>query len=264
MRAINAEMESLTANHTWDAVDCPENMKPRPCKWVLKIKRNEIGEIMRFKARLVAKGFRQIPGVDFAEISSPVVRLSTVRTILALACANNWKLHHMDTDTAFLHGHLKESIYMEPPEGFDFGGKVLKLNKCIYGLKQAPLVWYETLKAKFESQGFTISHADQSMLILSDSKTKAFAVIYVDDQILTGPDDDLNEKIKKLLLAEFPGTDLGEAQLFVGMKLERDFNKKTLKISQTRHIDDLLKAFNQEQANPVKVPIDGSLDYFNW
>jgi hypothetical protein len=259
-RALNAEMASLTANNTWEVIDCPQGVKPIPCKWVLKIKRNEIGEIVRYKARLVAKGFRQIPGVDFTEISSPVVRLSTVRTIFAMACANNWKLHHLDTDTAFLHGHLRESIYMEPPEGFEFGDKVLKLNKCLYGLKQAPLVWYETLKAKFESEGFVISYADASLLTLWDEKGKSFAVIYVDDQILTGPNDELNEKIKALLLKEFPGKDLGEAQFFVGMRLERDFAKKTLKISQTRHIDDLLKAFGQEASNPVKVPMDGALD----
>lgn len=149
---------------------------------------------------------------------------------------------------------------MQPPEGFDFGNKVLKLNKCIYGLKQAPLVWYETLKAKFQSEGFGISHADASMLILCDDNTKAFAIIYVDDQILTGPDDEMNESIKKLLLKEFPGKDLGEAQFFVGMRIQRNFDEKTLKLTQTRHIEDLLKAFNQEQSNPIKIPMDGSLD----
>ena len=162
-RALNDELASLTANNTWEVVDCPPGITPIPCKWVLKLKRNEMGDVTRYKARLVAKGFKQIPGVDFAEIASPVVRLPTVRTLLALVAAKGWKLHHLDTDTAFLHGKLKENIYMECPEGVDLRGKVLKLNKCLYGLKQAPLVWYETLKTKFEKEGFSISFSDPSV-----------------------------------------------------------------------------------------------------
>lgn len=260
LRAVNLEMASLLSNETWDAVECPPGITPIPCKWVLKIKRNEIGEIERFKARLVAKGFRQIPGVDYNEIFSPVVRMPTVRTMLALAAAKGWKLHHLDIDTAFLHGKLQEPIYMEAPEGFEFGGKVLKLKKCIYGLKQAPKVWYDTLRSKFESQGFVISYSDNSMLVKSSKDDKAFALIYVDDQILTGPDDDLNMQVKEEILKTFPGKDLGEAHFFVGMRLQRDFEKGTLKISQRTHIEDLLNAFNMTNAKPVSVPMDTSLD----
>ena len=260
LRAVNEEMASLTGNNTWEAVECPQGVNPIPCKWVLKIKRNEIGEITRYKARLVAKGFKQIPGVDFTEVSSPVVRLPTIRTVFALAAANNWKMHHLDIDTAFLHGQLRESIYMAPPEGFDFGDKVLKLHKCIYGLKQAPLIWYETLKSKFEAQGFKMSFSDASLLIHKEKETKTFAVIYVDDQTLTGPNDEMNQRVKAMILREFPGKDLGEPQFFVGIKLDRDVAVKTMKLSQTRHIDDLLKVFGQEQANPVSVPMDTSLD----
>ena len=259
-RALNDELASLTANNTWEVVDCPPGITPIPCKWVLKLKRNEMGDVTRYKARLVAKGFKQIPGVDFAEIASPVVRLPTVRTLLALVAAKGWKLHHLDTDTAFLHGKLKENIYMECPEGVDLRGKVLKLNKCLYGLKQAPLVWHETLKTKFEKEGFSISFSDPSMLILVHSKTKAYAAIYVDDQILTGPDESLNNHIKSLILAEFPGKDLGEAQFFVGIRIQRNFELKTLKLSQARHIEALLIAFGQKNANPVKTLMDFSLD----
>lgn len=180
--------------------------------------------------------------------------------MFALAAKNGWKLHQLDTDTAFLHGKLDKEIYMEAPEGVDLGGKVYRLKKCLYGLKQAPLVWYQTLKAKFEREGFVISHADSGLLVLRHPETQAFAVIYVDDQVITGPDEDLNAKLKAIILKEFPGKDLGEARFFLGMKLDRDFVKGTLKLSQTRHIDDLLKVFGQEQAYPLGVPIDNSLD----
>lgn len=262
IKALNKELASLLGNKTWDLVKCPKGITPLPCKWVFKIKRNAAGEIERYKCRLVAKGFKQKFGVDYVEVSAPVARLPTVRTIFALAAAHGWELQHLDTDTAFLHGVLEEKIYMMQPPGFEQGGAdtVCLLNKCIYGLKQAPLVWHETLKAAFADHNFRISFADPSVLILVDMKTKAFAVIYVDDQILTGPNTQLNSRVKHALLAKFPGKDLGEAEFFLQIHLMRDWERRTIKLSQSRHIEDLLQVFGQTNVKPYRVPMDGSID----
>lgn len=261
-RALLAELASLQGYNTWDIVDLPPGVVPIPCKWVFKIKRNSTGLIERFKCRLVAKGFMQIFGVDYLEITAPVARLATVRALFALAAAHGWQIMHLDTDTAFLHGVLQEKIYMQQPPGFQLGGpnQVCLLNKCIYGLKQAPYVWHKTLKAAFAEQSFKISFADPSMWILVCNVTKAFAIIYVDDQIITGPNTELNNRVKRTILDKFPGKDLGEAEFYVGMKIERDFENKTLKLSQTRHIDDLIEKYGQAQARTVSVPMDKSLD----
>ena len=82
---MKAEVEALELNHTWTIVHVPPIVKPIGCKWVYKIKRHPDGSVERYKARLVAKGFAQTEGVDYFETFSPVVKMATVRVVLALA-----------------------------------------------------------------------------------------------------------------------------------------------------------------------------------
>ena len=111
-----------------------------PCKWVYWLKVTPNAKTTH-KARLVAKGFKQEHGVDFDEIFSPVVKMTTLQTLLALVASQDMELVQMDVKTTFLHGDLHEEIYMQQPEGFEVKGKeklVCKLKKSLYGLKQAP------------------------------------------------------------------------------------------------------------------------------
>lgn len=92
----------------------------------------------------MAKGYIQRHGIDFDEVFAPVARIETIRFIIALAASNGWEIHHLDVKTAFLHGELKEDVYVKQPEGFvikDSEEKVYKLHKALYGLKQAPRAW---------------------------------------------------------------------------------------------------------------------------
>lgn len=115
--AINDEYSSLMRNGTWDLVS-RRAQKVISSKWVFKIKRDEKNEPVRYKARLVARGFDQIKGVDFFDCSSPTVSSCAVRMLIATASKRNWDISHLDVKTAFLHGVLKERVYMEQPEGF--------------------------------------------------------------------------------------------------------------------------------------------------
>ena len=87
-------------------------------KWVFKTKLKEDGTIDRYKARLVARGFSQIPGLDFGETFSLVIKHTTIRLIFSLAVTLGWKMRQLDVKNAFLHGVLKEEIFMEQPPGF--------------------------------------------------------------------------------------------------------------------------------------------------
>ena len=110
-KAMLSEMESLEKNDTWDLVQLPKGQKTLPCKWVYKMK--VISDSSpKYKARLVAKGYKQEYGVDFDEIFSPVVKMTTLRIILGLVAAEDMELIQMDVKTAFLHGNLHEDIYM--------------------------------------------------------------------------------------------------------------------------------------------------------
>lgn len=131
---------------------------------MFKIKRNADGTIKKFKARLVAKGYVQQPGIDFDEVFAPVARLETIRLLIALAAGKGWKIHHLDVKTAFLHGDLKEEVYVTQPEGFEKPGeegKVYKLAKSLYGLRAKASSKGMEHKARwhFKGDGFSTMHA---------------------------------------------------------------------------------------------------------
>lgn len=138
---------------------------------------------------MVAKGFNQIPGIDFHETFSPVVKAPTIRIILALAVANDWPVHQLDINNAFLYGHLEEDVFMVQPEGFvdakcpDF---VCKLDKALYGLRQAPRAWFDRLRSTLLEWGFSNSRADSSVFFFSNSCMVILVLIYVDDILITG------------------------------------------------------------------------------
>ncbi|KAI9198572.1 hypothetical protein LWI28_018376 [Acer negundo] len=134
------EMKSLVSNQTWELAKLPEGKKALQNKWVFRIKEEHDGS-KRYKARLVVKGFQQKEGIDYTDIFSPVVKLTTIRLVLSIVVAKRLYLEQLDVKTAFLHGDLEEEIYMQQPEGFAEKGNeelVCRLTKSLYGLKQAP------------------------------------------------------------------------------------------------------------------------------
>ena len=127
-------------------------------KWVHKVKRNERGAIVEYKARLIARGFVQREGIDFEEVFAPVARMESVRLLLAMAAAKDWRVHHLDVKSAFLNGELAETVFVKQAPGFAVKGaehKVLRLRKVLYGLRQAPRTWKTKLNATMGELGFT-------------------------------------------------------------------------------------------------------------
>ncbi|GKC05379.1 ribonuclease H-like domain, reverse transcriptase, RNA-dependent DNA polymerase, partial [Tanacetum coccineum] len=135
---MKTELESIVENNTWKLVPLPKGVVPIGLKWLFKIKRNADGSIMKYKARLVAKGYVQQPGIDFDEVFALVARLETIRLLIALSARKGWKIHHLDVKTAFLHGELKEEVYVIQPEGFEKPGEEKKRTSldCINEFKR--------------------------------------------------------------------------------------------------------------------------------
>ena len=223
--AINSEVESILQNHTWELVDIPPGSKPIGCKWIFKRKLKADGSVDKYKARLVAKGYRQKEGLDYFDTYSPVSRITSIRTLIAIASLNNMEIHQMDVKTAFLNGELDEEIYMEQPEGFVVQGqenKVCKLVKSLYGLKQAPKQWHEKFDHTMLSHGFKINECDKCVYIKTYANSCVFVCLYVDDMLIMGTSKDVIMSTKKLLSSIFDMKDLGLADVILGIQIKRN------------------------------------------
>nr|GEW45017.1 ribonuclease H-like domain-containing protein [Tanacetum cinerariifolium] len=159
--AMNAEIEALNENHTLEITDLPPNGKAIGNKWIYKIKYKSSGDIDIYKAILVVKGFNQKEGIDFDETFSLVVKMSTIRCVIALSVTNNWHLFQLDVNNAFLYGDLDENIYMTIPK------------------------WFANKDNKIKENDFVQSANDNSLFTKSKNNKFIALLVYVDDIVIT-------------------------------------------------------------------------------
>src|SRR6266481_5189374 len=154
---MTIEMDQHNKVGTWELVELPMGRTAIRCRWVYAVKTTLDGDFEKAKARLVAQGFTQRPGMDYYDITSPVVKFDSIQTILATANHLNWEIEMMDVKGTYLNSILDEEIYMAQPDHFnDRSGRVLKLVWAIYGLKQVGCVWhqnYATYSRALDSPG---------------------------------------------------------------------------------------------------------------
>ena len=248
--AMDEEFDALKRQNTWSLVPASPSQNVVGCKWVFKLKHNSDGNISRYKARLVAKGFHQQYGVDFEETFSPIIKPPTVRIILSLVVQFNWPLRQLDVRNAFLHGFLREKVYMVQPFGYvdpDFPNHVCKLWKSLYDLKQAPWAWFDRFSTQLLHMGFEASLANSSLFILKQGKVLVYLLVYVDDIVLTGNHPDFLTSLIKQLSQAFELKDLGPFHYFLGLHITR--TSKGLFLSQTLYAHDLLVKHNILSSN---------------
>jgi hypothetical protein len=169
-RGIHEELKTLEEAGTWRLENPPADANIVGSKWVFRVKKDAAGRIVRHKARLVAQGFSQIERVDYFDTYAPVAKLASFRTILAIAARLDLELHQVDIKGTYLNGELtgEEVIYMCQPPRFPYpnlSGKVLRLQKTIYGLKQSGRRWYQKLTET------TFKYVSTSMLYLEDGQS---------------------------------------------------------------------------------------------
>lgn len=256
--AMQTEMDALQRNHTWDLVPLPSGVKPVGCRWVYTLKFLADGTIDRHKARLVAKGFTQVPGRDFGATFAPVAKLTTVRLIISLAAEYSWPLHQLDVKNAFLHGDLDEIIYMDTPPGFrgegEYAGKVCRLRKSLYGLKQSPRAWFSRFSDVVVHLGFTRCHSDHTCFIRRNTSGQCvILLVYVDDIIITGDDISGTAQVKVDLGKVFDVKDLGFLRYFLGIEVAR--SSRGVVLSQRKYVLDLLSDTGMLGCKPASSPM---------
>ncbi|RWS19042.1 integrase core domain protein-like protein, partial [Leptotrombidium deliense] len=254
--AMNDEMASLKKNETWHLVERPIGANIVKNRWVYRIKENSDGSVARFKARLVAKGFTQKKGIDFQETFAPVVKMTSVRTILAIAAHEDMELVQFDVKTAFLHGELEEEIFMEQPIGYnDNSGRVCRLQKSLYGLKQAPRCWNEKFHSFLKQFGLNRSKADNCVYISNNCGAKTILGLYVDDGLLASTSKEFVTKMIKFLEQHFD-MEVRNIDCFLGLQIIRERKLKLLKVHQETFIRKILTRFAMNECKPVKCPSD--------
>ncbi|KAM2326634.1 hypothetical protein ACFX1X_025835 [Malus domestica] len=249
------EFNALQSTGTWTLVPPSPTHNVVGCKWVFQVKKKYDGTVERFKARLVAKGFHQQEGIDFQETFSPVAKPVTIRVLLSLAVQFNWFLNQLDISNAFLHGDLKESVYMQQPPGFIDPSKphhVCQLRKSLYGLKQAPRAWFDKLFQALLPFGFVQSSSDASLFVLK-GPSPVIVLVYVDDILVTGPSSSACNQFIHKLSTIFPVKDLGPLHYFLGLEVHRSV--EGLFLHQTKYLLDLLRKTNMDGAKPCYTPL---------
>jgi hypothetical protein len=253
--AMKDEFSALHRQGTWTLVPPAPSQNIVGCKWVYKVKRNVDGSVSRYKARLVAKGFHQQAGLDYDETFSLVIKPTTVRIILTLAAHFDWPLRQLNISNAFLHGYLKEDVFMAQPQGFVDHSKpdyVCKLHKSLYGLKQAPRAWFERFTSQLETLSFTASTADPSLFIYKSKHDTLYLLLYVDDIIITSTSPTLVTTLISNLQTTFEVKDLGPLHYFLGLQLQ--YHDHGFSVHQTKYATDLLNRFNMFTYKPSSTP----------
>ena len=246
---------------------------------VLRNKYYADGSVERIKARVVTQGFSQHPGIDFTETFVPVAKLSSVRILLSIAAAKRLKVRQLDITTAYLNGNMDEEVYMRPPPRLrdhlisivnsntqkgkvirdaqamidkidkHNGEVVCKLNKAIYGLKQAGRQWHKKFDKKLRAIGLSPILSDPCVYTGKSVKL----LIYVDDILGIYNDEQIMREVFHKLQKDFEVKDLGKTHYLLGIEIKITETKITL--SQGSYIQELVRRFHMEDANTSATPI---------
>ncbi|CAI7858072.1 unnamed protein product [Closterium sp. NIES-54] len=226
--------------------------------WIFRVKRPP-GSPPVFKARYVARGFSQRQGVDFFQTFSPTPKMTTLRVLLHVATQRDYELHSLEFSTAFLQGSPHEEIWLRRPPGFTGSfppGTQWRLWRPVYGLRQAPREWHDTLRMTLATLGFAPSTADPSLFSRTYTTLPPFYVlVYVDDLVFATTDTEALAHVKSELQKIHTCTDLGELTIYLGLRITRDRAQRTITLTQSRMVQQVLQRFGFTYSSPQSTPV---------
>ncbi|CAI7832009.1 unnamed protein product [Closterium sp. NIES-54] len=229
--------------------------------WIFRVKRPP-GSPPAFKARCVARGFSQRHGVDYFQTFSPTPKMTTLQVLLHVTAQRDYELHSLDFSTAFLQGSLHEEIWLRRPPGFTESfptGTQWSLRRPVYGLRQAPREWHDTLKTTLAALGFSPATADPSLFLRTDTSLPPFYVlVYVDDLIFATADTEALTLVKLELQKRHTCTDLGELRSYLGLQITRDRARRTITLTQSHMVHQVLQRFCFQFSSPQPTPLSTS------
>lgn len=267
--AAEAEIKMLTVDSdTWDEVSPTEIDFSQPIlnsMWTFKVKRDTDGNVIKWKARLVVCGNEQ---EEDSGNYAPTIHNELVRLFLALAAASDAEIGTYDITGAFVSEPLPADsppMYMRLPKAYTQGKEVIvRLKKSLYGLREAPRLFYNGLSKQLEAQGFKKSMFDPCLFIKSfPDGSKQFALVHVDDILLISPSRTAVQSFKTDLSLRYKITGDDEAQNYLGYKISRDRTTRRLTLAQPGFAAQLRSKFKLDDANTYPDPNHAQFDEIN-
>nr|GEY22264.1 hypothetical protein [Tanacetum cinerariifolium] len=228
--SMQEELLQFKRLDVWVLVPAPDNISPLMLKWLFKNKHDEEQTVIRNKSHLVVRGYRQEERIDFKESFAPVARMEAIRIFLAYAAHKSFTLIQMDVKTTFLHGSLKEDVYVYQPEGFidaDNPSHVYKIKKALYGLKQAPRAWYDELSTFLLQNHFFKGTIDLTLFI---------------------------RRFHNDILVPLQNVDDGEMTFFLGLQVNQ--SPRGIFINQSKYVLEILNKYGMASCDLVGTPME--------
>ncbi|CAI7836602.1 unnamed protein product [Closterium sp. NIES-53] len=242
--AMDRELKALKERNTWKVVpiSMAQNKTILTGKWVFRVKTKADGTIDKFKARWVVRGFDQEHGRDFTETFAPVSRHTSLRILLAIAAMKRKKLRQIDVANAFLYAPVDAEIYVELPHGsHGETNQVCQLQKSLYGIKQAPRLWQQYLHTRLTRIGFKQLPHDQGMYRLSKSDDYILLIVYVDDLLYIGSNDDITTWFEGELQQDLTLTVSSTVTQYLGLNIREE--EGAIYINAAKYADTIAKRF---------------------
>ncbi|MBW0478482.1 hypothetical protein O181_018197 [Austropuccinia psidii MF-1] len=249
--AIDKELEAMTTLWLWDVTELEENHKLRGTTWVFTMKQKHLNGNRQYKAHLCAQGLTQGPGIYYEQIYAPTGILNSLKTLIAFSAANNLQFHQLDVKRAFLNTPLTKDIYLSIPQGISICqcSHSLKQKKGIYGLRKAPLAWYECLKEWPTSLGFQVCILDPCGFFRSDEPPTWLYLLV--DRIEVFRKDVC--EFQKEVSQKFDIKDLEEASLMLGIKIT--CYRESITLDQLHLTESLLDKYEITDFRPTSTPL---------
>ncbi|CAI7853620.1 unnamed protein product [Closterium sp. NIES-54] len=226
--------------------------------WIFRVKRPP-GSPPVFKARYVARGFSQRQGVDYFHTFSPTPKMTTLWVLLHVTAHRDYELNSLDFRTAFLQGSLHEEIWLRCPPSFtgSFPARTQwSLRRPVYGLRQAPREWHDTLRTAPAALRFAPSTADPSLFLRTDTLLPPFYIlVYVDDLVFATADIAGLAHVKSESQKRHTCTHLGELRSYVGLQITRDRARRTITLTQSHMVEQVLQRFDFTYSSPQATPL---------
>ncbi|KAK1424407.1 hypothetical protein QVD17_19736 [Tagetes erecta] len=257
IEAMQEELLQFRKQEVWKLVDLPKGENAIGTRWLYKNKPDERGIVVRNKARLIAQGYTQEEGIDYEEVFAPVARLEAIRVFLAYASFMKFEVFQMDVKGAFLYGPITDDVYVRQPPGFedpDYPHRVYKLSKALYGLHQAPRIWYETLSKHLLEHGFTRGQIDPTLFMKRDNDDLLCVQVYVDDIIFGSTSASMCKEFEEIMKSRFQMSSMGEINFFLGLQVKQSADG--IFINQSKFIEKLLKKFKMQDCQTIRTPSD--------